>query len=230
MTIHYVEQGSAEWRALRLGKVTASGVVRAMRKIKSGGFSADRANYLTQLVLERLTGTSTESFESPDMINGTLREPDARAEYELRRRCTVDLVGFVDHPTIRMSGASLDGMVGTDGFIEMKCPKPATHLEYLRGGVVPSEYMYQVTWGFACCPALKWCDFISYNPDFPAAMQLFVVRTMRDQAKIAETEGHIRAFLKEVDTTVAELRAVYIDRRSPTLAQLQASAGLAAAS
>ena len=224
MTIHYCEQGSAEWRALRLGKVTASGVARAMRKIKSGGFSADRANYLTELVLERLTGTSTEGFESQDMINGTLREPDARAEYELRRRCTVEQVGFVDHPTIPMSGASADGFVGDDGGVELKCPKPATHLEYLRGGVAPSEYMHQIIWNLACNPTRQWWDFVSFNPDFPPQMQLFVARVQRDQGRIAETETHIRAFLKEVDTTVAELRATYIERRNVLAEKLKASA------
>lgn len=224
MTIHMVEQGSPEWHALRLGKVTASRVADVCRKLKSGGYSADRANYKAELILERLTGTRVEGFVSQDMINGTLREPDARAEYELRRRCEVTQIGFADHPTIPMSGASLDGLVGEEGFIEMKCPKPATHLGYLRAGVVPGEYMHQITWGFACRPERKWCDFISFNPDFPAAMQLFVVRTMRDPALIAEAERAVVAFLEEVDREVAELRATYIERRNVLAEKLKASA------
>lgn len=224
MTIHLVEQGGPEWRALRMGKVTASGVVRACRKVKSGGYSADRANYLTELVLERLTGRETESFDSQDIANGRAREPDARAEYELRRRCTVDQIGFVDHPTIPMSGASADGFVGDDGLVEFKCPKPATHLEYLRGGTVPNEYMPQVTWNFACNPTRAWCDFVSFNPDFPESMSLLIVRVLRDPARIAETESHIRQFLKEIETTEAELRATYIDRRNVLADRLKASA------
>lgn len=229
MTIHLVEQGSPEWHALRLGKVTASRVADVCRKIKSGGFSADRTNYKAELILERLTGSvASDGFMSKDMENGKLFEPDARAEYELRHRCEVTQVGFVDHDAIPMSGASFDGLITVngvhEGFIEMKCPKPATHLGYLRGGVVPSEYRQQVNWGFSCLPTLKWCDFVSYHPAFPAQMQLFVVRTHRDPVQIAEAETAVRAFLQEVEIETAELRATYIDRRSVLLEKLKASA------
>lgn len=230
MTIHLVEQGSEAWHQLRLGKVTASRVASVCRKLKSGGYSADRANYKAQLILERLTGRATESFMTKAMEDGQLREPDARAEYELRKRCDVDLVGFVDHPTIPMSGASADGFVGDDGMIEIKCPIPATHLEYLQGGVVPSDYIAQIMWNFACNPTRKWCDFISYNPDFPAAMQLFVKRAQRDDRLIFEYETTVAAFLKELDADVADLRARYIERRNVVKEQLQASADLARAS
>src|ERR1700738_2864404 len=105
MTIHRVEQGSPEWHALRVGKVTASRVSDVIARIKSGGYGGSRANYLAELVLERLTGRATEGFVSKDMEIGTLREPDARAEYELRMRCEVERIGFVDHPSIPMTGA-----------------------------------------------------------------------------------------------------------------------------
>lgn len=229
MTIHHVEQGSPEWHALRCGKVTASRIVDVTRKIKSGGYSADRANYLAELVLERLTGEPTVGFVSQDMIEGTLREPDARAEYELRKRCEVQQIGFVDHPTIPMSGASADGFVGADGLVEFKCPKAATHLGYLNAGVIPNEYMPQITWNFACNPGRKWCDFVSYHPKFPAAMQLLVVRTPRDDRLIFEAEAAVIAFQKELDVTLAELRARYIDRRNILKEKLQASANLAGA-
>ena len=117
MTIHRVEQGSAEWKALRSGKVTASRVSDVIAKIKSGGYSASRANYMAELVLERLTGKPIEGFITQDMLTGTAREPDARAEYELRQRCVVEQIGFVDHPTIPMTGASADGFVDDDGLV-----------------------------------------------------------------------------------------------------------------
>lgn len=224
MTVHLFEQGSPEWRAIRIGKVTASRVVDVCRKLKNGSYSADRASYKAELILERLDVT-LETFSSRDMINGQVREPTARNEYELRRRCDVQLVGFVDHPTIEMSGSSPDGFVGDDGFIELKCPKANTHLDYLRAGVVPEEYKYQVIWNFACNPQRLWCDFVSFNPDFPAAYQLFIPpRVMRDDKVIAETERTVRDFLVEVDEALAELRAVYVERRNPLLEKLKASA------
>jgi hypothetical protein len=230
MTIHYVEQGSNEWHALRLGKVTASRVADVCRKLKSGGYSTERANYKAELILERLTGTRAAGFVSKDMEIGTLREPDARAEYELRRRCEVLQVGFVEHPTIAMTGASVDGFVGEDGFVEFKCPKPATHLGYLRAGVVPSDYMLQIIWNFACNPARQWCDFCSFNPDFPEQMSLLIVRIARDEVRIAETERAVCAFLAEVEQELAEIRATYIDRRNVLAEKLTSSLALLEAS
>ena len=230
MTIHRVEQGSPEWHALRCGKATGSRVASICRKVKSGGYSADRANYLAELVLERLTGRAAETYVSRDMEIGTLREPDARVEYELRHRCEVEQIGFVDHPTIAMSGASTDGFIGDDGLLEIKCPIPATHLSYLRAGVVPSEYLPQIMWNFACNPTRQWCDFCSFHPDFPEPMVLFTVRVLRDDDKISFYEGHVAQFLKDVDEEVANLRAVYIERRNLAAEQLQASVNLLEAS
>lgn len=212
--IHYVEQGTDAWHALRIGKVTASRVSDVIAKIKSGGPSASRANYLAELVLERLTGRHTEGFVSPDMITGTLREPDARAEYELRMRCEVERIGFVDHGSIPMTGASADGFVGTDGMVEFKCPKPATHLETLKAGAIPGSYLTQIDWNLACNPTRQWCDYCSYNPEFPEAMVLFRKRVPRDPARIAILEREVRVFLAELDKEVAELRTRFADRKA----------------
>jgi hypothetical protein len=210
-----VEQGSPEWHALRCGKVTASRIPDVCARVKSGGFSAMRANYKAELVLERLTEKPAEqTFKSKAIEDGKLREPDARAEYELRHRCTVEQIGFADHPTIPMAGASADGLIGEDGGAEIKCPIPATHLAYLRADVVPSEYVPQITWNLACLPERKWWDFVSFNPDFPASMQLFVKRVHRDSKRIAETEAMVKTFLAEVDEDVTALRRQYIERRA----------------
>jgi YqaJ-like viral recombinase domain len=109
-----------------------------------------------------------------------------------------------------MTGASVDGFVGDDGFIELKCPKPATHLAYLRADAVPSDYMPQIMWNFACNPGRQWCDFSSYNPEFPEPMVLFTKRVLRDDAKIADLENIVSDFLGEVDHEVAALRATYL--------------------
>jgi hypothetical protein len=212
MTVHLVQQGSEAWKQLRAGKVTASRVSDVCAKIKSGAWGASRANYLAELVLERLTGRPVEGFVSQDMITGTLREPDARAEYELRHRCDVVQIGFVDHPSIPMSGASADGFVGDIGLVEFKAPKPATHLSYLRSGTVPSEYIPQIMWNFACNPEREWCDFTSFNPEFPEEMVLFTKRIERDNARISEFESIVSDFLAEVEHEVAALKTAYLKR------------------
>ena len=47
-----IEQGSTEWHALRLGKVTASRIVDVLAKIKPGE-AATRASYRAELVAGR---------------------------------------------------------------------------------------------------------------------------------------------------------------------------------
>ena len=76
-----MEQRTEEWFAARLGKVTASKVSDVMAKTKSG-YSASRATYMSQLLVERMTGTRAEGFTNSAMQWGTDTEPQARAAYE----------------------------------------------------------------------------------------------------------------------------------------------------
>lgn len=202
-----IEQGSADWFAMRLGKVTASRVADVIAKTKSG-YSASRANYAAQLIAERLTGDVAESFSNAAMQWGTEQEPDARLAYEFRHDVEVVQVAFVDHPAIAMSGASPDGMIGDAGLIEIKCPNTATHLETLRSETIPGKYETQMLWQMACT-GRQWCDFASYDPRLPENMRLFVKRLQRDDARIAELEAEVSAFLTEIDATVAELTRKY---------------------
>src|SRR4051812_39326757 len=98
-----IVQGSDEWKALRLGKVTASRVSDVIAKTKSGP-SASRANYAAQLIAERLTGVPADSYTNAAMQHGTETEPEARAAYEFYQGVTVQEVAFVLHPTIDQAG------------------------------------------------------------------------------------------------------------------------------
>jgi putative phage-type endonuclease len=205
-----IEQGTPEWHALRAGKVTASRISDMLARTKTG-WGASRANYAAQLVAERLTGTVQETFTTSAMQWGIATEPEARAVYEFFRDAKVERVGFVNHPRIAMSGASPDGRVGDAGLVEIKCPLTATHIETLLAGSVPGKYVLQMQWQMAC-DGRQWCDFVSYDPRMPEDMRLFVRRVSRDDAKIAEIEAEVVAFLADVDATLARLTDLY---RSP---------------
>jgi putative phage-type endonuclease len=201
-------QGSAEWRALRCGKVTASRVADVVAKTKTG-WGAMRANYAAELIAERLTGVSAEGFTNAAMQWGTDQEPFARRAYEFYWNVDVEQVGFVVHPTIADSGASPDGQVGAEGLIEIKCPNTATHIETLLQGVVPAKYVTQMMWQMACT-GRQWCDFVSFDPRLPESMQMFVKRVHRDDAVIDELESAVVEFLKtEVEAKVVALRRLY---------------------
>ena len=200
-------QGSEEWHALRCGRVTASRVADVVAKTKSG-WGASRANYAAELIAERLTGEPAERFTNAAMQWGTDHEPDARAAYEFFRDAAVVEIGFVDHPSIAMTGASPDGLVGEDGLVEIKCPNTATHLDTLLSQTVPAKYVTQMLWQMACT-GRKWCDFVSFDPRLPESMSMFVKRVERDDKRIAELETEVAAFLEEISAKIEQLNSLY---------------------
>jgi putative phage-type endonuclease len=198
-------QGSPEWFAARLGKVTASRVVDVVARTKTG-YSTSRANYAAELLCERLTKRPTESFCSSAMQWGKDTEHLARAAYAMTKGVDVYEVGFIDHPEIAMSGASPDGLVLDDGLVEIKCPNTATHLDTLEAETVPGKHLIQIQWQLACT-GRQWCDYVSFDPRLPPDLCLFIKRVPRDPSHILELEGEVTAFLNDLGERIAALTA-----------------------
>jgi putative phage-type endonuclease len=190
--------------------VTASRISDVIAKTKTG-ISTSRQNYLIQLVSERLTGKKAESYTNQAMQDGIEREPIARKLYESKTNSIVTEVGFFDHPVIKNSGASPDGAVNSEeegkyaGLIEIKCPIETTHTNTLMSKSVPTKYIPQMQWQMACTNA-RWVDFISFNPNFPDELQVFIKRLDRDDDYIAELETEVIKFLEEVEQTIIKLK------------------------
>ncbi len=199
-----MDQRSPEWYAARLGKVTASRVADVMARTKSG-YGASRANYMAELLCERLTGQQAERFVSAEMQRGTELEAQARDGYAFLHDVAIVECGFVVHTSIPMFGASPDGLIGSDGLVEFKCPNTATHIDYLLSQSVPGKYQTQMHAQMACT-GREWCDFVSFDPRLPDDLQFFVKRVQRDDAFIAAMLPEIAAFLAELSAKEAQLR------------------------
>lgn len=201
MTFRIVDapQRSAEWFSARLGRLTGSRASDMLATIKNGEAAA-RRDLRTQLVCERLTGQVQEDvFVNAVMQRGIDAEPLAFAAYEAQTGTLVERSGFLAHVE-HMAGCSLDGHVdGFKGLIELKCPKSTTHLRYLRGGVVPSDYLPQILHNLWITRA-QWADFVSFDDRYPPELQLFIVRVERDEQQIAAYQSKALAFLAEVET------------------------------
>lgn len=192
------EQRTDAWRAARLGRVTGSCASDMLAKIKTGE-AAGRRNLRIRLVLEQLTGVSQEDgFVSRDMQRGIELEPAAILAYEVETGRLVRRSGFLAHPTL-MAGCSPDGIIGNfAGLLEAKCPKSATHLDYLRGEV-PGDYLKQCQHNLWISGA-PWCDFVSYDPSFaPLGLALKITRIYMDDAQRSAYELLVRMFLGEVE-------------------------------
>lgn len=206
-TIDCGGQGTQLWFETRLGMLTSSRIADAIAKRKRNPKEPLQA-YLDlrmDLAVERVTRKPAEHFVSQWMERGAELEPLARAAYELRTDASVSSVDFVLHPTMEWCGCSPDGITGEEGLIEIKCPKRNTHAEYLLGEVAPEQYVPQMMWQMACT-GRQWTDFVSYHPDFPDPLDLFICRLNRDGQSIAVMEAEATVFLKETADLTMRLR------------------------
>jgi len=199
-----VQQGTAEWHQLRLGKVTASRVADILAKTKTGP-SASRQNYLIELALQRTTGIIQESYSNAAMEWGTQTEPQARVAYEVNTNNFVDQVAFVDHPSIAWFGCSPDGLVSDRGLVEIKCRNSAGHWETIKLNEIPKKYWIQMQ-AQLTCTGREWNDYVSFDPRMPERSQLYIKRVFRDEEFIKEMEFEVKNFLAEVEIEVDLMR------------------------
>jgi putative phage-type endonuclease len=204
MILETATQRSEDWYAARLGKATASRFRDVIAALKSGAPAQAQRDYLTELVVERLTQQPIQRYTTAAMTWGTEQEPAARAAYERITGRIVEETGFVAHDTL-LAGCSPDGLVDWDGLIEIKCPySTAVHIETLLNGM-PSDHIPQVQ-GQLWITGREWCDFVSFDPRMPEALQLHVQRIQRDPSFIADLEAKVTFFLQQVGTQVEALR------------------------
>lgn len=203
MSASFIEQGTEEWMALRLGKVTASRIADLTATTRSG-YGASRANYMAELICQRLTGVRQETYTNAAMQHGIDTEPEARTCYEFLRDAEVELASFVPHPSIEMAGASPDGYVGDDGLIEIKCPSTNTHIDTLLGSAIDGKYIKQIQWQL-CCTERSWADFVSFDNRLPPKLQIHIQRVHRDDKLILELETEVVKFLAELEAKLEAL-------------------------
>jgi putative phage-type endonuclease len=204
-------QRSDEWFEARLGKVTASRISDVVAQTKSG-YGASRARYMGELIAETMTKTPTASYSNSAMQWGLETEPEAADAYAFITDAELELVGFVDHPSIDQAGCSPDRLVSAagkngveNGLVEIKCPQTHTHIDTLLGGSIPKKYIDQMQWQMACTKR-EWCDFVSFDPRMPPASQLFIKRVEHDEERSKELENMVVKFLFEMNEKIDRLK------------------------
>ena len=170
-----LEQGSAAWLQARAGIITASTVrdLISPKTLSVASNETSRARVRT-MVAERITGRPEETSQSYDMLRGSLSEPHAREAYE-QHYAPVSEVGFITRDFGDFTlGYSPDGLVGEGGLVEIKSPRPKTHLRTLTQDQVPTDYLPQLHQGLLVSDR-EWADYIIYAPGLP----LYVARVER---------------------------------------------------
>ena len=194
------EQGSPEWLAERLGHCTASNFAKILlpvEKKETAKEKVTRTKYIRKVLAERLTGKEVDEYFNRHMERGNEQEPQARFDYEALTGNIVEEVGFLKHESL-MAGASPDGLIDNDGGVEIKSVLSTTQLATIDAGKFPKEHTAQIQ-GNLWITGRQWWDFVSYSPDLPAPLNVYVFRVKRDEDYIARLEKDVITFLGEVE-------------------------------
>lgn len=195
-----MDQRSEEWFDARAGRITASMMNVVMLPRDRGQFKtgprkgqvkpAPKAitDYAHQLAAERLTKKPRKQARGAALDWGREVEPAAVAAYQAETGYIVTECGLLLHPKYDFIGASPDFLVDDDGGGEVKSPESSeVHLETLLTGL-PVEHIEQIQGGLWVSNR-KWWDFISFHPDFPPELRLYVQRVDRDDTFIKQLEA-----------------------------------------
>lgn len=206
MRWHDVPQNTDAWQALRCGKPTASQFGCFMAN-EGKAFGEPARKYALQIALERVTGKKSEfSFSNDHMERGHEQEPIARMLYEEERFVDVGNGGFFDCGD---HGDSPDGLIGSDGVLEVKSVIATTHYATLRRGSFDPSYRWQLV-GHIDCTERDWVDFASFCSDFPEGRQLIVHRLWRHECtdELERLRKRRAEFLTLVETITEDLQRI----------------------
>jgi predicted phage-related endonuclease len=212
--LHDAEQGSDEWHQLRCGCLTASQVKEIVTPtLKLAANDKTRA-LINKVAVQRISGIPEESFTSEKMLRGHIDEEVAREIYA-KKYAPVAEIGFITNDAFPNFGYSPDGLVGSDGLIEVKSRDPHLHLASItareRGEGIPKEYMAQVQSGLMIS-GREWCDFISFSHGLP----MMVHRVERDEDYIAAIYEAAKSFEQSVLEIIETFRAATADASTYT--------------
>jgi len=190
MKRHKIEQGTPEWHALRLGKLTAS----VAQAIATAGKGLDTLVY--KKVAEKLTGKAEEGYTNANMERGKELEAMAMNAYELETGNVVDRVGFCELD--EYCGCSPDGLIGSVGLVEIKCKSSPVFVKELLTDEIDSAHMWQMQMQMFVT-GRRFCDYAVFNPDFP--QNLVIKRIERDEGAIEKIEAGLetgKAMIKSI--------------------------------
>lgn len=184
-----------DWKKDRAGAITASNFATFVKKDKQGNYmlsnSETAKNLIYKIAWERLVidNAFEEAYNrvnasSASIEHGNMYEGAAVLRYEEFTGNTVQYVNQYIEVEERIGGTP-DGYIGKDGLIEIKCPwNGGNHLRTLLTGEVYNKDYYIQIQGYLWITGRKWCDFVTYDPDLPEAINISVTRVERHEPTI----------------------------------------------
>lgn len=181
--VYSVEGGKGAWYVAREGKIVSGiftlkvdAVERKAERVadwQKTHWSQTAGSYLSEKLDELFGRQPGDTWRSDATDWGTANEPYAfeaavvavEEEFGERLELPEGEFAYIEHPTEKSIGCSPDGIIGTEGTAELKCPynRAKWFTAEREGLVLPSENRAQVQ-GQLWVTGRKWCAFCYFNP------------------------------------------------------------------
>lgn len=142
-TQQFNSQRSPEWYESRRGLFTSSRIHELMGQ---KGLGKTGETYAFEMAVEIVEGCNMEEgFDTFDVRRGRELEPLAFERFENLMSIqfvSVEPCGFFSLNSY--TGGSPDGLVGDDGVLEIKCPKPETFFRVVMDNYIDPKYYDQI--------------------------------------------------------------------------------------
>lgn len=190
MKIHNFEQKTPEWFACRKWKMTASNA----QAIWNCGKGLD--TYIIELMSWYYSSWEKETYTNADIERWLELEQTARDIYELERWVKIENVWFIEMN--EYVWCSPDWLIWDDWLVEIKSVNDKNHFLLILNweSEIDTKYIWQIqmqlliTWR-------KWCDYISYNPNFQKS--LIVHRILPDMESHKKLLIWIETWKKKIE-------------------------------
>ena len=152
-----MEQRSKEWFKAREGRVTGSSVGAIL------GYSPFmKPDDVMRRMVREYHGAESEFKGNVATEWGTINEAGAAAEYEMETGNTVELCGFYTYE--HWLGASPDGLIGSNGLVEFKCPYSLRNGEGRFKTALEQLHYYAQMQIQLFITERDFCDFYQWSP------------------------------------------------------------------
>jgi hypothetical protein len=194
-----VEQGTPEWFALRAGKFTAS--IASKMVTPTGIPSLSYRGEIGRIIAESVGWQEPEPLIQTEwMRRGIALEGEARRWFTVETGLEVAEVGFIESDG-GLTGFSPDGlcdhpMMASVIPVEIKVPKPSTHIGWLLEEDLPKEHKAQVHFGLAITDAPH-AYFMSYSTHCAP----LIIKV--------EADDYTETMVKAINNYAAEFEAAY---------------------
>ena len=199
--LNILEQGSPEWRQVKLGVLSASECHEFMGGEKTQKFK----KYVAKKIGEVMCAEPAEEFNAKALQWGKDNEDAARLAYQLKTKHKVKEVGFVFKKDDIYCGCSPDGIVEATGYtkgLEIKCPVSQYVFPQALMGEIKKEWELQVQYSMYVTGYNEW-DLTIYDPRC-TRKKLFIKTYARDELIAEKIHAQVSLVRSLMDTFLSD--------------------------